>query len=181
MKAIKKYKVLSFVLLLALSVLLLNNCGKEAGDVSAGCNGGYWAVSTDSIVGPADATLSTGPTNTSYSIGYSPLVFTVFDKNKNPKNKVCVDFYTDGFYYTTGSYLVVNPGTGPINHITGVTDASGTITLFWMTESLPVSNPSVSTTPGADISGDSWVQAYSKAIGDTYTVSWTVLGWKPAP
>jgi hypothetical protein len=79
---------------------------------------------------------------------------------------------------------VVN-GTGSLNRIVAVTDASGKATLYWSSEILPPANPAVLVLPvtvppvytaGTDQTGSSWVKAYSGTHETIFNLSWTVKG-----
>ncbi len=173
MKIFKTLIPIFMFILLASPVMLLKGCGSSAGD---GCpSGSYWASSTDTITGQADDSFTTFDNFGGGFFYYTPLLYTVRDASGIPKNNICIEFYTDGFYYPDASYDANPPVpvTGPLSRITRVTDDHGTIQLYWTTEVLPASDPA-----GA-VSGDSWVEAYSGTLQDKFTVSWTVPAIPP--
>jgi hypothetical protein len=185
MKIDKCMSFAMFLVVSAASLLLLNSCGRKDAS-SEGCPANsYTANSDDILVVPADATLSVagGSLVNGCSGGgsalYSPLTVVVTDANNNPKNNVCVTLYTDGFWYTDPNYNSFIIGEGPMNRVIATTNAAGRITLYWSTENLPAANPPSGTTPGTDVSSDSWVQAYSGTLTKTYSVNWTVSGCIP--
>ena len=149
------------------------------------------ANATDQIVGPGDFTFVQGSSFSSLFPGgtalFSPTTFIVKDSVGVPRNNVCLIVYTDGFWYTDPTYSTVITGTGPMNARAVVTNDAGAVILYWSTEILPAANPVtvVAGTPptytnGTDQTGQSWIQAYSGSLADTYNVNWTVLG-QPGP
>jgi hypothetical protein len=180
----KQQKKLSEVLMIVGMVSLLGilGCGNSAGNAENGCSG-YWAKSDDTLTGPANGTLIEPEGWTGGFENYSPLLYTITDSNGQPRNGVCIEFYTDGFWSTSSAYLYDLIGVGPMNRILGITDVSGNIQLFWTSEFLPPSNPIVSTgtstTAGKDQTGTTWVNAYSGTLTHTFQVDWTVKGMQP--
>jgi hypothetical protein len=191
MKTLKKIiSALILIGLLALT-LLFNGCGRQEAKDEGCPSGTYVANSTDAIAGPLDEiiTVNSGFDNPSPggTVIISPLTYTVNDKDGNPRNKVCITLYTDGIWYSDNTYSpssVVN-GTGPLNRIVAVTDASGKATLYWSTEILPPANQKTLVLPitvpptytaGSNITGESFINAYSGVLGDLFTWSWTVTG-----
>lgn len=168
-------------------ILLMQGCGRKEA-VSEGCpSGTYEANSTDIINGPTDATfvVNSGFLNAfpGGPIKVSPLTYTVLDANNEPRNKVCISFYTDGHWYSDNTYTTVVTGSGSLNKIVAVTDDSGRVTLYWSSVNLPSANPAIpgttvpiTYTAGTDQSGDSFVNAYSGVLGKLFKWSWTVKG-----
>ena len=190
MKIVKTMLITVSMIFFVFSVMMINGCGsKESQD--QGCpSGSFLASSGDTITGPANATFTGGSSPGNLfpggSVLYTPLVFTVNDASGSPKNKACVIFYTDGFWYTDATYSTTINGTGPLNALAVVTDDFGNAVLYWSTEVLPVANPATiippatTVTAGSDQKGQSFVQAYSGTLSKEYTVDWTVQG-EPAP
>lgn len=192
MTTVKRKAVALLLILLSLSVLLATGCGRDEAQ-SEGCpSGSYVANSTDTITGPADGEIelisSFGSPYPGGIVYFAPLTYYVKDISGTPRNNVCVTFYTTGFWYSDNSYSSVVIGEGSLNKVLGVTDDSGRIMLFWSTGFVPAANPVVidatSTPPtytaGSDISGGSWVEAYSGILTSVFTESWTVKG-EPGP
>jgi len=194
MKIIKHSKLAIILILLSSSVgLLLNGCGRQEAK-SEGCpSGSYVANSTDTMTGPVDGSLTPvastfGNAFTGGRVNFSPLEYTIVDKSGVPRNKVCVTFYTggsysDGVWYLDNSYSTVVNGTGALNSVVAVTDDNGRITLFWSII-LPPANPATlngtTYTAGSDLTGNTFVQAYSGTLSSLFTESWTVKG-EPTP
>jgi hypothetical protein len=187
MKIVKRIIIPVSMILFVFSVMTINGCGSNKESKDQGCpSGSFLANSTDSITGPANATFtgasSPGSPFPGGSVLFTPLVFTVNDASGAPKNKVCVIFYTDGFWYTNSTYSTTINGTGPMNSLAVVTDDFGNAVLYWSTEALPAANPATvippatTLTAGADQKGQSFVQAYSGGLSKEYTVDWTVQG-----
>ena len=169
---------------------LVVGCGSGKDEKTADCpNGTYFAQSTDSLSLPADADAGTlGPIGPNYTLGTFPILFApvtavVNDAAGNPRNNVCIVFYTTGIWYTDATYNPASTigGVGPMNTITTKTDNSGKVTLYWSTGFLPFSNPvsgGTTTADGADKTGTDWVQAYSGVQSKTFNAKWKVVGCK---
>jgi len=181
----KTISALVLIGLLALT-LLFNSCGRKEAE-SQGCPAdSFLANQTDTIAGPANATFeggsSFGNPFPGGSVLYSPAVFTVTDSSGLARNKVCLKFYTDGFWYSDNTYSTTINGSGPFNSITVVTNDQGSAFMYWSTEILPSANlasvipPSTTLTAGADIKGQSFITVYSGVLSNEYDVNWTVKG-----
>jgi hypothetical protein len=174
---IKKRATLVSIILMSL-FLLAGGCGSEDAK-NEGCpSGTSTANSTDTLTGPEDTTVTLispfGNPSSGGTVNITPLVFVLQDQQGNPRNKVCIRFFTDGFYYTDNLYSTqIN---APGGTIVGVTDDVGKVTVFWSTENLPPAQPVSGTTAGKDISAQSFIQAYSGVLSTTFNVDWTVQG-----
>jgi hypothetical protein len=195
MKTTTKFVSILILLFLASPVLLLSGCGKDVAD-SQGCpSGSYVANSTDTITGPADSTFvvqsSVGSVFGGGSIPVTPITFTVFDQNGNPRNNVCLTVYTGDtatgpgpFWYTDVNYGTVFTGTGPYQYRTVATNDTGVAILYWTTADLPAGNPRtflaagppITYTAGKDQTGTSFIQVDSGVLSATYNFNWTVQG-----
>jgi hypothetical protein len=173
---IKRAALVSIILMSLF--LFAGGCGSKDAK-NEGCpSGTNTANSADKLIGPVNTTLVESSPNGNPFIGgtefFTPLVFVVQDEQSNPRNKVCVRFYTDGFYYTDNLYSTqIN---APGGTIVGVTDDVGKVTVFWSTENLPIAQPAIGTVAGKDSTGQSFVQANSGVLSTTYHVDWTVQG-----
>jgi len=173
------------LLILASSFLILTSCGGSGSETTA--------ISTDSIIVPADQTKTWGTggsvlNGTCFPGGtviLTPLTIVVKDASGSPKAGINVDLFTDGFWYTDDTYNNFLQGVGLLNHIVVQTDSSGnasinnTTFVFWSTAVLPPATPPSGTNAGADQNGTSFVQAYSGAISSTFNYNWTVKGCGP--
>lgn len=162
-------------------VMVINGCGSNKESTREGCpNGSFLANFDDKISGPIDATVSISYPSAAGSVLFSPAVFTVTDSKGVPRNKICLILYTDGIWYTDSTYMTPIVGTGPMNAVAVVTDDLGNAVQYWSTEVLPAANlaalASGTLTAGADQVGESWIQAYSGVLSETYNVKWTVAG-----
>lgn len=184
-------KIITAILVLIASVFFLQGCGGQDED-TAGCpSGSALANSSDTLTMPDDTQItaqsSFGFPRSALPYDFVPLIVTVKDKAGNPRNNVCVRFYSDGIWYTDHTHSTLAT-VDASNSVVAVTNDHGVITLYWSTEVLPAANPVTvdsSTTPptytaGKDITGESFIQAYSGALTDLFTVSWTVQG-EPGP
>ena len=194
MKILKKITLALVLTGLLASTLLFYGCGRQESKDEGCPSGSYVANATDTIAGPADGSITIGSSFGNASSGgtvkFSPLTYVVDDKDGNPRNKVCITLYTggstgNGIWYSDSTYSTVVNGTGSLNRIVAVTDASGKATLYWSSEILPPANPAVlvipvtvppSYTAGTDQTGSSWVKAYSGTLETIYNLSWTVKG-----
>ncbi len=156
----------TLVLLLIMSLMPLVGCGSDDAKNDGCPSDSYEANSTDIIIPPADTSQTLPKGFGGGSVTVTPLLFSVTDKDGNPRNKVCMIFYTDGTFYTDNSYSV--PFTGA--NLIGVTDGQGKIILYWKTPVLPAS----STT--GDQKVDTFVQVYSGVLTKLFTYSWTIPG-----
>jgi hypothetical protein len=191
MKMLKKMTSALVLIGLFASTLLFNGCGRQEAKDEGCPSGTYVANETDTIAGPVDETLTVASYFDSPALGgterFTPLTYVVNDKDGNARNKVCITLYTDGIWYSDSTYSptsVVN-GTGSLNRIVAVTDASGRATLYWSSEILPPGIPKALVIPvavpptytaGADQSGISFVKAYSGTLETLFNLSWTVRG-----
>lgn len=195
MRTITKLASILVLIFLASPVLLLQGCGEDVA-TSQGCpSGSYLANSTDIITGDADATFEgqsiLGTVFPGGTVLYTPVTFTVTDKNGVPRNNVCFTLYTGDtaagpgpFWYTDVTYGTYFTGTGPYNYRTVATNDSGVLILYWSTAVLPAGIPRTLTSAGppavysagADQKGRSFIQAYSGAKSAAYNVDWTVKG-----
>ncbi len=148
----------ALILLLILSLTPLVGCGSDDAKNDGCPSDSYEANSTDIIIAPDNVT-QTVPGGSAVTL--TPLLFSVTDKDGNPRNKICMIFYTDGTFYTDNSYSV--PYTGA--NIVGVTDGQGKILLYWKSQVL-------STTSGQSIT--SFVQVYSGVLTKLVTFTWTI-------
>jgi hypothetical protein len=189
MKILKKMTSALVLIGLLASTLLLNGCGRQEAKDEGCPSGTYVANSEDNIAGPVDDSIiissNFGGASGGGTVKFSPLTYVVNDKDGNPRNKVCITLYTDGFWYSDSTYSTVVNGTGSLNRILAVTDASGRATLYWSSEVLPPANPATLNLPvavpptytaGSDQTGDSWVKAYTGTLETLYNLSWTVKG-----
>ncbi len=154
----------ALILLLILSLTPLVGCGSDDAKNDGCPSDSYEANPTDIIITPTD-TSQTLPTNFGGgAVTVTPLLFSVTDKDGNPRNKVCMIFYTDGTFYTDNSYSV--PYTGA--NLIGVTDGLGKIVLFWKSPVLPAA----STTGQQTV--ESFVQVYSGVLTKLFTYTWNI-------
>jgi hypothetical protein len=172
-----KLTSLFFMLLLSVSpVILLEGCGtidKEEG--CPGVNTFYsscvnYANDGDTITGPSDASLTMAAGFPGGTVYYVPLQYVVRDSAGAPRNNVCVDFYTDGFFYADINYTTLAPSSGFGSKMTQRTNDRGVICVYWSTETLPASPAAGS----EDVTGQSFVNAMSGTPFDDYLVEWTV-------
>lgn len=187
MKTMPTYASILVLLFLAYPVLLLSGCGSPVAEDQGCPTGTYVANATDLISSSADISheiLSVFPgLYAGGSVRFTPITFTIVDQDDIPRNNVCLIVYTDGFWFTDATYSTFITGTGPMNARAVVTNDTGVVVLYWMTEILPAASPAtvVAGTPptytaGADKTGQSWIQAYSGVLGKTFLVDWTVKG-----
>lgn len=178
------------------ATLLFNGCGRKEAEEEGCPSGSYVANATDTLTGPADGTFtvnsSFGSPASGGTVFFTPLIYIVKENSGAPRNKVCITLYTggstgNGFWYSDSTYSRVVTGSGELNKIVAVTDNSGRATLYWSSENLPSANTAIpsTTTPvtytaGKDITGISWVKAYSGTLEDIFNMTWTVKG-EPAP
>ena len=173
----KKRATLVPVILMSL-FLLAGGCGSKDAK-NEGCpSGTVTASSTDSLIGPTDGkqTFISPPGNPfpGGTVLLTPLIFEVRDQQFNPRNKVCIRFFTDGFFYTDNLYTTqIN---APGNTIVGVTDDVGKVTVYWSTETLPAAQPAVGASAGKDIVAQSFVHAFSGVAEARFLYDWTVQG-----
>jgi hypothetical protein len=165
--SIRLISILILIVLASPVILLLKGCGKEELGSAECPSGSVVANSTDKLIGPTDATLTLGAPFYGGTVLYAPLVFKVTDVNGVPRTKVCVVLYTDGFFYTDDQYSTLLPGVGPMARVAKKTDEWGNVFMYWSTQILPSSGSN-------EITGDTWVQAYSGTLQDEYKVDWTV-------
>ncbi len=169
-------KVLSLVglLIIASSLVMLKGCGNT--DNEEGCPAQLtlyttcenWALDTDSITGPASGSLSMGSGFSGGSVYYSQFKYVIYDSKGKPRNNICIELTTDGYFYTDRNYSNVAPSLGAMpGHMILRTDDYGATCVYWSTEDLPMSG-------SEDITGDSWIHAYSGAISHDYQIDWTV-------
>ncbi len=174
---IKKRATLVSIILMSL-FLLAGGCGSEDAK-NEGCpSGTSTANSTDTLTGPENTTVTlsspSGNPSGGGTVFITPLIFVVRDQQGNPRNGVCLRFFTDGFYYTDNLYSTqIN---APGSTIVGVTDDIGKVTVYWSTEDLPPAQPVSGTAAGADITGQSFVQAFTGVLSTSFNVDWTVHG-----
>jgi hypothetical protein len=175
------------MLLLTLSltvVMLISGCGNDESKNSGCPSDSFLANDTDIIIGPADAAVEIASVNGSPfpggPYGFAPLQFTITDSRGFPRNNVCLILYTDGSWYTDNTYLTPVIGSGPANAVVAVTNDYGNAVLYWVTEFLPPAVPAAGTTAGADLEGQSFIQANTGTLMWTFNVDWTVKG-EPAP
>jgi hypothetical protein len=158
--------------------LLAGGCGSKDAE-NEGCpSGTFTANSTDSLIGPVDEKfLFISPPGDPFTGGtrpFTPLIFEVRDQQFNPRNKVCIRFFTDGFFYTDNVFSTqIN---APGNTIIGVTDDVGKVTVYWSTETLPAAQPAVGASAGKDIVAQSFVHAFSGVAEARFLYDWTVQG-----
>jgi hypothetical protein len=167
----------------------MSGCGDEDDADTAGCpSGTYLANATDTLTMPADGDDTIlSPFGSPYpgggAIHLTPLVVTVTDVDGVPRNNICVRFYSDGIWYTDDGHTTL-ASVGANNSVVAVTNNHGVITLYWSTYNLPAANfvtvDATATPPtytsGADITGDSFIQAYSGALSGLFIETWTVQG-----
>jgi len=175
----------TFTLIVLVSLLMLiSGCGGTDESKDQGCpSDAPFANSTDIITGPLNDEI----TAASYlydpfeaqPIFYPPVVFTVTDKDGEPRNNICLIVYTDGTLYTDKTYTTPVGSSGPV---AVVTDDYGNAYLYWSTEVLPAAMPAMiippSTTPtaGSDQTGESFISVYSGVLYKDFVVKWTVEG-----
>lgn len=180
-------KIISLLIFATLtaSVLLLKGCGVSDEPQYRACpSGSVLANSTDIITSTPDDTWSWDPLYFPGlplgSLPIGPVTFKVTDSSGLPKNKVCISFTTDGFWWTDIDYTTQLVGTGVTNRVTAATDAHGVIVLYWSSEPIPYSAPATSAggsvSKGTDQKGKSQIYALSGALADTFDVDWTVVG-----
>ncbi len=126
-----------------------------------------YANDGDTITGPEDSELEIAAGFTGGTVYYVPLQYVVRDSSGAPRNNVCVDFYTDGYFYADIYYSTYAPSSGSDSKMTLRTDDRGVICVYWSTADLPGSGTD-------DISGETFVDARSGTASHLYTVSWTV-------
>jgi len=153
----------ALVLLLIMSLMPLVGCGSNDAKNDGCPSDSYEANSTDIIVAPSDTSQTLPTSFGGGAVTVTPLLFSVTDKDGNPRNKVCMIFYTDGTFYTDNSYSVSFTGANLI----AVTDGQGKVLLYWKSQVLPAS----STT---DQTVTSFVQAYSGVLTKLVTFTWTI-------
>ena len=192
MKILRRMTSALVLIGLLTSTLLFNGCGRKESQ-NEGCpSGSFVANDTDTLAGPKDGSFTVSSSFGSPFLGgpflVSPLTYIVKDSSGAPRNKVCITLYTggstgNGIWYSDSSYSTVVIGSGALNRIVAVTDDSGRATLYWSSENLPPANPAVAVvatpgtfTAGKDITGISWVQAYSGNLTTIFNESWTVKG-----
>jgi hypothetical protein len=146
------------------------------------------ATASDTMTVPTDESKTAlSPFGFPYPGGFivlTPMSFVVTDSGGIPRNKVCLTFLTDGFWFTDSSYAFPLQGVGAGNQISVTTDSSGKATVYWESELLPAAAPVITTvtgtvttyTPGKDKSGQSFIQVYSGAQSDIFHLNWTVQG-----
>jgi hypothetical protein len=155
MKIVKRMAITVSIIFFVFSVMMINGCSSNESQDQGCPSGSFLANSTDTITGPANATFtgasSAGNPFPGGSVLYTPLVFTVNDASGAPKNKACVIFYTDGFWYADATYSTTINGTGPLNALAVVTDDFGNAVLYWSTELLPAANPATIIPPATTV------------------------------
>lgn len=155
------------LLILAVPVSLLKGCASEEGCPAVltfytSC--APYANSGDTITGPEGGDLKMTAGLGGGTVFYMPLQYVVLDSSGAPRNNVCVDFYTDGYFYADINYLTKAQAFGIGGKITLRTNDRGVICLYWSTEDLP-------DTAGT---GDTYVTAQSGPVSHNFTVTWTV-------
>ncbi len=148
----------ALVLLLFISLTQLTGCGSDDAKNDGCPSDSYEANSTDSIIAPDSVTQTVSGGS---SVTLAPLLFSVVDKDGNPRNKVCMIFYTDGTFYTDNTYSTAFTGANLI----GVTDGQGKVVLYWKSQVLP-------STTGQ--TANSFIQVYSGVLTKLVTFSWTI-------
>jgi hypothetical protein len=183
MNKITKYgPMLIMMLLLASTVILLKGCGgnQDAAEL-IGCPKGSLLANTGDkflVVPDDDASASaivySGSIETTLGAQVVPLVYQVTDKNDEPRNKICVKFYTNGSFWAQDTWY----GTLLPNPLTVETDMSGMATLYWSTAPLLVSNPATTAPEAGANHGPytSFVNAYSGPVLDLFTYDVTISG-----
>lgn len=166
MKLITRMLSVFVLILLASPVVLLKGCGDLDNEEScpgivtlySSCEN--LANSTDTISGPASDSVTVSAAYAGSSVYYVPLVYTVKDSTGAPRNHVCVDFWTDGFFFADKGYTtpIIQP------FVTLRTNDRGVICVYWATENVGA--------PGE--SGASFVNAISGSREHEFTVGWTV-------
>lgn len=126
-----------------------------------------YANDGDTITGPEDSDLEMPPGFSGGTVDYVPLQYVVRDSNGAPRNNVCVDFYTDGYFYADINYITNPPSWGIGKKMTLRTNDRGVICVYWGTEDLPSSS-------AEDTSGTTYVEARSGTVTHLYNVTWTV-------
>lgn len=156
------------LLLLAVPVSLLKGCASSEEGCPAVLTSytscAPYANSGDTIIGPEDRDLTMTAGSGGGTVLYTPLQYVVLDSSGAPRNNVCVDFYTDGYFYADINYTTNLPGSGIGGKITLRTNDRGVICLYWSTEDLPNSSGE----------GETFVDAMSGSAYDNFTVKWTV-------
>ncbi len=153
----------ALILLLIMSLMPLVGCGSDDAKNDGCPSDSYEANSTDIIIPPADTSLTLPAGFGGGAVTVTPLLFSVVDKDGNPRNKVCMIFYTDGTFYTDNSYSV--PFTGA--NLIAVTNGQGKVLLYWKSQVLPAASTSQQTV-------DSFVQVYSGVLTKLFTYGWTI-------
>jgi hypothetical protein len=154
----------ALILILIMSLMSLYGCGSEDAKNDGCPSDSYEANSTDIIITPDNASQTLPTTFGGGAVTVTPLLFSVTDKDGNPRNKICMIFYTDGTFYTDNSYSI--PFTGA--NLIAVSDGQGKVILYWKSPVLPA--PS---TAGAQ-TVDSFVQVYSGVLSRLFTYTWTI-------
>jgi len=183
---VAKIKRATLVSIILMSLFLLaGGCGSKDAK-NEGCpSGTVTANFTDILIDPADTKwISTSPNGNPFGGGtiyISPLTFIVQDQQGNPRNNVCIRFFTggtvnNGIWYSDNTYTTVVAGTGQLNSVIGVTNDVGKVVMYWSTGILPAAQPVTGTTAGKDQTGTNWVQAISGNLTTLYNLEWTVQG-----
>lgn len=175
------------LMILSATILLVNACGRKEAATDGCPAGSYMANSTDKILGGGKETyelsggIGTDPLTSvgNFALRYTPVIFTVVEKNGEPRNNVCIVLYTNGYYWADYDYSIPLTGTGNYNRITMSTDASGRIAVYWATEILPLSAPTRAGAAGLDQKGNSFLTANTGVLSATFEVDWTVKGNVP--
>ncbi len=158
----------ALILLLIMSVLPLAGCGSNDAKNDGCPSDSYEANSTDIIITPANASQTLPANFGGGAVAVTPLLFSVTDKDGNPRNKICMVFYTDGTFFTDNSFSV--PFTGA--NLIAVSDGQGKVLLFWKSPVLPASSAA------GDQTVDSFVQVYSGVLTKLFTYTWTIPALK---
>jgi hypothetical protein len=169
---IKKIATSALMLLMIPILMSLAGCGNTDAKNDGCPSDSYAANSTDIIITPSDASQTLLAPFGGGPVNVTPLLFSVTDKDGNPRNKICMIFYTDGTFYTNNSFSV--PYTGA--NLIAVTDGQGKVLLYWQSPILPASNPINGTSSGKDVTINSFVQVYSGVLSKLFTYTWTVQG-----
>lgn len=168
MRLIPRVLSVLVLILLASPVVLLKGCGDLdneemcPGSVTMYSSCENWANYDDTVSGPASDSITLSAAYAGQSIPYVPLIYTVKDKTGVPRNHVCVDFWTDGYFFADKGYttLILLP------NITLRTNDRGVICVYWATNNVGASGTS----------GSSFVNAMSGTTAQLheFTVDWTV-------
>ncbi len=160
------------LVLLTMPVIFLKGCGDI--DTEEGCppvvtlysGCANFANPTDTFTGPSTRTLTIGPVFGGGSVHYTPLEYVIADSAGVPRNKVCVELHTDGYFYQDKNHTIVIPS----SYIYLRTNERGVICVYWSTEDLPGS-PGVGQ---AAHTGDSFIDAQTGQKSHSFQVNWTV-------